>query len=219
MVLAHSFDAWMNPVQRTGSGLALVKRHTSGIPSRLFLFLVGVSTRHRVREPAASAAARRPRCGPRPPSAACWCWCWPTCFGCRSTCWPGSGAAGTRCSGWTSSTASAPRCWCWRWWASRARAAPPTRRRCWRRRCSWAWVRSWARPISMFPDRWIPEPISAYVGGQRPMSWFALFPWGAWALVGLVSGTCGCATDGTPPGRPAASGCRACWGRCPWPAC
>jgi hypothetical protein len=43
MVLAHSFDAWMNPIQRTGLAWHLVK-HTSGIPSRLFLFLVGVST-------------------------------------------------------------------------------------------------------------------------------------------------------------------------------
>jgi uncharacterized membrane protein len=38
-----------------------------------------------------------------------------------------------------------------------------------------------------FPT-WIPTPISAYIGGQRPMSWFALFPWAAWALVGLAIG-------------------------------
>ena len=35
---------------------------------------------------------------------------------------------------------------------------------------------------------WIPRPVAAYIGGQRPMSWFPLFPWGAWSLVGLVVG-------------------------------
>jgi uncharacterized membrane protein len=34
----------------------------------------------------------------------------------------------------------------------------------------------------------LPEPITAYVGGQRPMSWFALFPWASWAFVGLAIG-------------------------------
>ncbi len=35
---------------------------------------------------------------------------------------------------------------------------------------------------------WIPDWLSAYVGGQRPMSWFALFPWAAWPLVGVAIG-------------------------------
>jgi uncharacterized membrane protein len=38
-----------------------------------------------------------------------------------------------------------------------------------------------------FP-RFLPVALTAYIGGQRPMSWFALFPWAAWAFVGLVVG-------------------------------
>ena len=38
-----------------------------------------------------------------------------------------------------------------------------------------------------FP-RFIPEWLSAYVGGQRPMSWFGLFPWAAWPLAGVAVG-------------------------------
>ncbi len=38
-----------------------------------------------------------------------------------------------------------------------------------------------------FPT-FIPVAISSYVGGQRPMSWFGLFPWGAWTFVGLAVG-------------------------------
>jgi uncharacterized membrane protein len=38
-----------------------------------------------------------------------------------------------------------------------------------------------------FPT-WIPTWISAYIGGQRPMSWFGLFPWAGWSLAGVVIG-------------------------------
>lgn len=38
-----------------------------------------------------------------------------------------------------------------------------------------------------FPD-WLPRPLTSYIGGQRPMAWFPLFPWGAWALVGVAVG-------------------------------
>lgn len=38
-----------------------------------------------------------------------------------------------------------------------------------------------------FPT-WIPTWLSAYVGGQRPMSWFGLFPWAAWPLAGVAIG-------------------------------
>jgi uncharacterized membrane protein len=34
----------------------------------------------------------------------------------------------------------------------------------------------------------LPTPLTSYIGGQRPMSWFALFPWAAWPLVGVVVG-------------------------------
>lgn len=38
-----------------------------------------------------------------------------------------------------------------------------------------------------FPS-WLPRPITSYIGGQRPMSWFPLFPWAAWALSGVAIG-------------------------------
>ena len=38
-----------------------------------------------------------------------------------------------------------------------------------------------------FPT-WIPRFLSSYIGGQRPMAWFPLFPWAAWPLVGVALG-------------------------------
>jgi uncharacterized membrane protein len=38
-----------------------------------------------------------------------------------------------------------------------------------------------------FPT-FLPAPLTSYIGGQRPMSWFGLFPWAAWAFVGLAIG-------------------------------
>jgi len=34
----------------------------------------------------------------------------------------------------------------------------------------------------------VPRWLSSYVGGQRPMSWFPLFPWAAWPMIGVVIG-------------------------------
>ncbi len=38
-----------------------------------------------------------------------------------------------------------------------------------------------------FPD-WLPRPLTSYLGGERPMSWFPLFPWLAWPLIGVLVG-------------------------------
>jgi uncharacterized membrane protein len=38
-----------------------------------------------------------------------------------------------------------------------------------------------------FPD-WLPAPLTSYLGGERPMAWFPLFPWAAWPLVGVAVG-------------------------------
>jgi uncharacterized membrane protein len=32
-----------------------------------------------------------------------------------------------------------------------------------------------------------PEALTAYVGGDRPMAWFPLFPWAAWGFLGAAS--------------------------------
>jgi uncharacterized membrane protein len=38
-----------------------------------------------------------------------------------------------------------------------------------------------------FPT-FLPTMLTAYIGGQRPMSWFPLFPWAGWPLAGVVVG-------------------------------
>jgi uncharacterized membrane protein len=38
-----------------------------------------------------------------------------------------------------------------------------------------------------FPS-FLPVALTSYIGGQRPMSWFGLFPWAAWAFMGLAIG-------------------------------
>lgn len=38
-----------------------------------------------------------------------------------------------------------------------------------------------------FPD-FLPRPLTSYLGGERPMSWFPLFPWLAWPLLGVLVG-------------------------------
>jgi uncharacterized membrane protein len=38
-----------------------------------------------------------------------------------------------------------------------------------------------------FP-RFLPVALTSYIGGQRPMSWFGMFPWAAWSFVGLAIG-------------------------------
>jgi uncharacterized membrane protein len=34
----------------------------------------------------------------------------------------------------------------------------------------------------------IPRPVASYIGGPRPMAWFPLFPWAAWPLIGVFVG-------------------------------
>jgi uncharacterized membrane protein len=38
-----------------------------------------------------------------------------------------------------------------------------------------------------FPT-WIPSWLSSYVGGQRPMAWFSIFPWTGWVFAGVALG-------------------------------
>ena len=54
-----------------------------------------------------------------------------------------------------------------------------------------------------FPD-FLPRPLTSYLGGERPMSWFPLFPWLAWPLIGVLVGHAwvrGTRTRGGRPGR------------------
>ncbi len=38
-----------------------------------------------------------------------------------------------------------------------------------------------------FPG-WLPPELTSYLGGQRPLAWFSLFPWAAWPLAGVALG-------------------------------
>jgi uncharacterized membrane protein len=51
-----------------------------------------------------------------------------------------------------------------------------------------------------FPS-WLPRALTSYIGGQRPMSWFPLFPWGAWTLVGVALGHLWVTQSRTPRGE------------------
>lgn len=48
-----------------------------------------------------------------------------------------------------------------------------------------------------FPD-FLPKPLTSYLGGQRPMAWFPLFPWLAWPLIGIAVGHYWVRTSGEP---------------------
>jgi hypothetical protein len=183
MIIAHSFDAWLDPAARTGPAWELV-RHVSGIPSRLFLFLVGVS--------AAAVFQHQQARGMTPADMR------------RHALRRGLGMLALAYlfrlqehvlagfwGGWQQvlrvdilnciavsiilvGVVGAPR-------AGRPRIVLPL---------VVAAMFLGLGPLvgpAHFPS-FIPRWLSSYLGGQRPMAWFPLFPWGAWALVGLVLG-------------------------------
>lgn len=41
--------------------------------------------------------------------------------------------------------------------------------------------------LATFPS-WLPRPLTSYLGGARPMAWFPVFPWTAWVLAGVIVG-------------------------------
>jgi uncharacterized membrane protein len=190
MVLAHSFDAWMNPIQRTGLAWHIVK-HASGIPSRLFLFLVGVSTAI-VFESALKRG--RPESEMRAQTAKRGLLVLVLAYVFRLQEHILAGFWG----GWKQvfrvdilncigasllvlALVGVPR-------KGRPAYLPAL--------LATAVFVGLGPIVGPMPiAQWFPEPlrtyvepITSYVGGQRPMSWFALFPWGAWANVGLVIG-------------------------------
>jgi uncharacterized membrane protein len=183
MIVAHSFDSWTSPAVRTGVAWDVV-RHVSGLPSRLFLFLVGVSS--------AVVLEKELARGTRPAEMR------------RRTVRRGLGLLGMALlfrlqehvlsagwGGWRSlfrvdilncigasilviAVVGVPRAGKPRLWLPLATAA----------------IFVALGPLvgpAVFP-RFVPRVLSSYIGGQRPMAWFPLFPWGAWALCGLAVG-------------------------------
>jgi uncharacterized membrane protein len=183
MVLAHSFDAWMNPIHRSGLAWHLVK-HASGIPSRLFLFLVGVSTAivfESALKRGRPAAEMRAGTAKRGLLVLVLAYLFRLQEHVLAGFWGGWGQVFRvdilNCIGASLLVLSLV-------------GVPRNGRPAYLPALLAAAVFVGLGPVvgPAHMPRWIPEPISAYVGGQRPMSWFALFPWGAWANVGLVIG-------------------------------
>jgi uncharacterized membrane protein len=183
MIQAHGFDAWLSPAAKASSGYWLI-RHMSGLPSRMFLFLVGLSAalrfegllaRHAPRRQMMAEQARR---GLQIVGLA-------YLFRLQEHL-----LAGFK-GGWSMlvrvdilnaigaslllvAAVAAPK-------GGRPRVVAPL---------LVAALLIALGPIvgpAHFPA-WLPRPLTSYIGGQRPMAWFPLFPWGAWALVGVAVG-------------------------------
>jgi uncharacterized membrane protein len=183
MILAHAYDSWLTLGARTGAAYGVV-RHLSGLPSRLFLFLVGVSAAivyerqigHGI--PAAAIRAKTAKRGLQVIGLA-------LLFRLQEQILAGFSGGVTplfrvdilNCIG-----------------ASMLVLALLTTPRDGRPRVLAALAGA-ALFLALGPfigpahfPRWLPEPLTAYVGGQRPMAWFPLFPWAAWPLVGVAVG-------------------------------
>ena len=183
MILAHSFDSWMDPAERQGPGWFLV-RHGSGIPSRLFLFLVGVSSAvvfERQLAQGKSTGEMRRATLRRGLLVLALAYVFRLQEHVLAGFWGGwiqvfkvdilncIGASLLLVAAVGAPRGGRPRTWLPLLCAAALVALGPI-----------------VGPAH-FPG-WIPRPLSSYIGGQRPISWFPLFPWGAWALVGLVVG-------------------------------
>lgn len=183
MIQAHGFDAWLLPEAKQGPGYEVI-RHLSGLPSRLFLFLVGVSAAIKFESgirrqlPTAVQRAETVRRGLLVIGLA---------YLFRLQEWVLSGFWGgigqllrvdiLNCIGASLvvlGLVSVPR-------RGRPQIALSL---------LGAALFLGLGPLvgpATFPD-WLPRPLTSYLGGQRPMAWFTLFPWAAWALLGAAVG-------------------------------
>lgn len=183
MILAHAYDAWLLPAAKTGFAYEII-RHLSGVPSRLFLFLVGVSMAIRFE----SQLAKGVRTGVMRRGVmkrgleilalaylfrlqefvlAGFHGGWQQLF--RIDILNSIGA-----SILVVALLAVPR-------DGRRQFVVPA-------------IAS-AIFIALGPivgpahfSTWLPAALTSYLGGQRPMSWFPIFPWAAWALIGVMVG-------------------------------
>lgn len=183
MFLAHGSDAWLRPDARAGTVYEVI-RFLSGLPSRLFLLLVGVSLaikyESRLARGASSALMRR-ETAVRGAEVLLFAYIF------RLQEWVLSGFHGgwrtllrvdiLNCIGASmlvAAVVAVPRRGRPRYVLPLATAA------------LFVGLGPYVGPAH-FPDA-LPRAITSYFGGQRPMAWFTLFPFGAWALVGVVLG-------------------------------
>jgi uncharacterized membrane protein len=183
MIMAHGMDAWLLPAAKTGAVYAVIKVG-SGIPARLFLFLVGVSAAIQFESGLAKGLASgtmRRQLAKRGLQVLALAYLF-------------------RLQEWLLSH-------CHGGWEALVRvdilnaigvsmlvlalvATPRNGRRQILPALGLAGVFLGFGPLvgpAHFPT-WLPRPLTSYIGGQRPMAWFSLFPWGAWALVGVAVG-------------------------------
>jgi uncharacterized membrane protein len=196
MIQAHGFDAWLAPEAKTGEAYWWI-RHMSGLPSRLFLLLVGVSAAIRFEAQIAKGVqvgAMRWGTAKRGLQIIALAYLfrlqehilsgfkggWPTLFKVDIL----------NAIGFSLLVVAAV-------------ATPRRGRPAIAFTLISAAILLALGPIvglAHFPD-WIPRPLSSYVGGQRPMSWFPLFPWGAWTLLGVAIGHLWVRQSRTPRGE------------------
>jgi uncharacterized membrane protein len=183
MIVAHGSDAWLLPSAKSGAVYGIIKI-ASGIPARLFLLLVGVSAAIQFEAGLAKGVdgrAMRARLANRGLQVIALAYLF------RLQEWLLSRFYG----GWEAlfrvdilNAIGASML------VVAAVATPRNGRRKILPSLILAGVFLGLGPLigpALFPA-WLPRPITSYVGGQRPMAWFSLFPWGAWALVGVAVG-------------------------------
>jgi uncharacterized membrane protein len=183
MIMAHGMDAWLLPAAKTGAAYAVI-RVGSGIPARLFLFLVGVSAAIQFEsglKKGLASGAMRGRLAKRGLQVLALAYLF------RLQEWLLSHYYG----GWEAlvkvdilnaigismvmvALVATPR-------NGRRQILPSLGLA--------AIFLAFGTVVgpAHFPA-WLPRPLTSYLGGQRPMSWFPLFPWGAWSLIGLAVG-------------------------------
>ncbi len=183
MFQAHGFDAWLAPRYKSGAAYDVI-RHLSGLPSRLFLLLVGVAVAIRIERQIAkgtSPQAMRAQIAGRGLAVLGLAYLfrlqehvlagfqggWEMLF--RVDILNCIGAAMLVVALISTPTRGQPRILASLLAAAFFLALGP--------------IIGPAR----FPT-FLPRPLTSYLGGQRPMAWFSLFPWCAWAFAGVAIG-------------------------------
>jgi uncharacterized membrane protein len=183
MLMAHGMDAWLLPTAKTGAIYAVI-RVGSGIPARLFLFLVGVSAAIQFESGLAKGLAggvMRDRLAKRGLQVLALAYLFRLQEWLLSHCYGGWEALvkidilnAIGASMMVVALVASPR-------NGRRQVLPSL---------GLATVLLAFGTLvgpAHFPV-WLPRPLTSYIGGQRPISWFPLFPWGAWSLLGVAVG-------------------------------
>jgi uncharacterized membrane protein len=183
MIQTHLYDAWCSPAAKHTAAYAWT-RYWGGIPSRLFLLLVGVSmaigyeSQIRKAVPRPAMVRKTARRGLEILGLAYLFRVQEYILGGWGPNWPDLFRVDIlNCIGASMIVASV---------IAAPRNGKPA---------IWACLVAAAAAIALGPilgphhfPSYLPRPITSYLGGERPMSWFPLFPWVGWVFVGVVVG-------------------------------